>query len=102
MDGYYEGGYDLPVPVGSECGNVCQKEEKFRRMMNGQQVFSYIKERQQKRNCRIDIALIRQLFCIYVIKNHAKGLFLCNKMWYTEHMHMIRFDGGFLYEKDRV
>ena len=28
VDRYHKGGYALPVPCGSECGYVCEKEEK--------------------------------------------------------------------------
>lgn len=29
VDRYHKGGYALLVPVGAECGDVCEKEEKF-------------------------------------------------------------------------
>lgn len=33
VDRYHKGGYALPVPVGTECGDVCEKEKKFRELI---------------------------------------------------------------------
>ena len=34
VDRYHKGGYALLVPVGTECGDVCEKEEKFRELIS--------------------------------------------------------------------